>query len=138
MLLGELKSFIKTHRDKGRSGAFYFDDETLDAYIKWAFMHDYLFVSCDNGELSAVGIAYPVDYKTNGEDFMFSFRNPVPAESESKYDICIMDVVSITQTSTKKLVEKFKQRFPHWENCDKWALRFGMKKLISNKYINNL
>ena len=139
MLLSDLKSFVQTHRNKGRGEAFGFDDNTTETYLKWAFMHDYLFISHDSKRITGIGIAYPFDhdsYENSGEQF--SFKNAPLKSEEHKHDLCIMDIATDSEEATKSLVLSFKKRYPHWHLVKKWGLRFGESKEISNQYINLL
>ncbi len=137
MFLSNLKSFAQTHRSKGRGEAFGFDDITTETYLKWAFSHDYLIVAFKGDEIRGVGIVYPIDNKGN-EDSMFTFNNKIPRDKEYMHSLCIMDMISVDSESTKSLVKQFKLRYPHWNACKKWALRFGQLKEITNQYINLL
>jgi hypothetical protein len=137
MLLYNLKSFVSQHRSKGRGEAFGFDDITTETYLKWAFSHDYLIVSLKGEEINGIGIVYPIHF--NGtEESMFTFNNKIPREKEYMHDLCIMDMISLNKESTDNLVKQFKTRYPHWNTCKKWALRFGELKEITNQYINLL
>ena len=136
MLLSNLKAFVSTHRSKGRGEAFGFDEITTDVYLKWAFTHDHLFVSTIDNEVTGVGIAYPIKASNRDEESLFTFNNKIPRDEEHKYDLCIMDIISVDSESTKNLVKEFKLRYPHWDNCKKWALRYGNLKEITNNYIN--
>ena len=138
MLLSEIKSFVSEHRSKGRGEAFGFDDMTTEVYLKWAFTNDYLFLVSDNSEITGVGISYPANYNPEDIESMFSFKDKVPKDKEHLHDLVIMDVISLNTEATKSLANKFKQRFPHWDNAKKWALRFGNPKQITNQYINHL
>lgn len=138
MFLSELKSFVAQHRNKGRGEAFGFDDITTEVYLRWAFTKDYLFVSMDNDKVEGVGIAYPIKYSYDDEESMFCFSEVIPRDKEHLYDLCVMDMISTSTKSTKSLVNKFKLRYPHWSVRKKWALRFGVPKLITNQYIELL
>lgn len=133
-MLKELTDFVEKH---GNGEAFGFDQETVSSYIKWAFIKDYLFVAYDNSGITAVGIAYPFNhdsYEKNGQ--LFSFKDTPAKSDEHKYDICIMDMVSINKDATKSLVLKFKNRYPHWHQVKNWGKRFDNIVEFSNKYIN--
>jgi hypothetical protein len=137
MLLSNLKSFVQTHRDKGRGEAFGFDDITTETYLRWAFSHDYLIVAFRGEEVRGIGIVYPINSKGD-EDSMFTFNNKISRDKEYMHDLCVMDMISVDSESTKSLVKQFKDRYPHWSTCKKWALRFGSLKEITNQYINLL
>jgi len=137
MLLSKLKAFVQTHRSKGRGEAFGFDDITTDTYLKWAFTHDYLIVSTKDNEISGLGIVYPVR-DTASEESVFTFNSKIPRDKEHLYALCIMDMISLDSETTKNLVKDFKTRYPHWDCCKKWALRFGNLTEITNQYINLL
>jgi hypothetical protein len=138
MFLTELKSFVAQHRNKGRGEAFGFDDITTEVYLRWAFTKDYLLISTGEDGVNGVAIVYPIKYSFDDPESMFCFSEAIPKEQEHLYDLCIMDMVSTGTNSTKKLVNKFKLRYPHWSVRRKWALRFGNPKLITNKYIELL
>lgn len=135
MLLSNLKSFVNTHRSKGRGEAFGFDDITTETYLKWAFTHDYLIVAFAGEEIKGVGIVYPINYKGD-EESLFTFNNKIPKDKEHLHDLCIMDIISLDTEAANSLVKQFKTRYPHWSTCKKWALRFGELKEITNQYIN--
>ena len=137
MLLSKLKAFVSTHRTHGRGEAFGFDEITTETYLKWAFSHDYLIVSFKDAEITGVGIVYPVK-DTSSEDALTTFNYKIPRDREHLYALCIMDMISLDSESTKNLVKDFKIRYPHWDLCKKWALRFGNLTEITNKYINLL
>lgn len=137
MLLSSLKAFVDLNKSKGRGEAFGFDAVTTEVYLKWAFSHDYLFVSMNGNQIDGIGIVYPIRYK-NTEDSMFSFSEKISKQDEHLHDLCVMDMISLNKESTKNLVNDFKTRYPHWSSCKKWALRFGNIKEITNKYINLL
>jgi hypothetical protein len=137
MLLSNLKSFVQTHRSKGRGEAFGFDDITTETYLKWAFSHDYLILSHKDDEIRGIGIVYPINAKGD-EDSLFTFNNKIARDKEYMHDLCIMDMISVDSDSTKSLVKQFKDRYPHWSTCKKWALRFGNLTEITNQYINLL
>lgn len=135
-MLAELKEFALLHRDKGRSGAFGFDDNTTETYLKWAYTKDYLFVVHQGSEIAGVGVAYPFTH--TDEDSLLSFNAGISRDKEHLHSLCIMDVIALNSLALKELLNKFKIRFPHWDKCEKWAYRFGEQKLISNKYLNLL
>jgi hypothetical protein len=137
MLLTKLKAFVQTHRSKGRGEAFGFDDITTETYLKWAFTQDYLIVSTKDDKITGVGIVYPVK-DSSSEDSLFVFNSKIPKDKEHLYALCIMDMISLDSESTKNLVKDFKLRYPHWDFCKKWALRYGNLREITNKYINLL
>ncbi len=137
MLLSNLKSFVSTHRSKGRGETFGFDDITTETYLKWAFSHDYLIVAFNGEEIRGVGIVYPVK-DASSEDALTTFNYKIPRDKEHLYALCIMDMISLDSESTKSLVKQFKLRYPHWNASKKWALRFGELKEITNQYINLL
>jgi hypothetical protein len=137
MLLSNLKSFVSQHRSKGRGEAFGFDDITTETYLKWAFTHDYLIVALSGEEIRGLGIVYPVKDASSG-DALTTFNYKIPRDKEHLYALCIMDMISLDSESTKSLVKQFKIRYPHWDCCKKWALRFGEQKEITNQYINLL
>lgn len=137
MFLSKLKSFVNTHRSKGRGEAFGFDDITTETYLKWSFSHDYLIVSTEGNQITGVGIVYPVK-DASSEEALYTFNNKIPRDKEYLYSLCIMDMISLNTASTKNLVNDFKLRYPHWDSCKKLALRFGSLREISNQYINLL
>lgn len=137
MLLSNLKSFVQTHRSKGRGEAFGFDDITTETYLKWAFTHDYLLLVQNGQDISGIAIVYPVK-DASSDDAITTFNYKIPRDKEHLYALCIMDMISLDSESTKNLVKQFKTRYPHWDCCKKWALRFGELKEITNQYINLL
>lgn len=137
MFLSKLKAFVQTHRSKGRGEAFGFDDITTETYLKWAFTHDYLLLVQNGQDISGIAIVYPVK-DTSSEDAITTFNYKIPRDKEHLYALCIMDMISLDSESTKNLVKQFKTRYPHWDCCKKWALRFGELKEITNQYINLL
>jgi hypothetical protein len=134
MLLSELASFVDANRYKGRREAFGIKD--TKNYLRWAFLHDYLFVSYDEGRIAGVGVAYPINdpYEGNEETLNPQFR--VFPEDEPKKELCIMDWCALNTAGRVGLVFRFKQRYPNWENQKKWAVQFDKVVEISNKYIN--
>ncbi|CAB4144019.1 hypothetical protein UFOVP460_13 [uncultured Caudovirales phage] len=137
MFLSKLKAFVEKHRSKGRGEAFGFDDITTETYLKWAFSQDYLLLQTKNSEITAIAIVYPVK-DTSSEDALCTFNYKIPRDKEHLYALCIMDMISLDTESTKNLVKDFKLRYPHWDRCKKWALRFGNLKEITNQYIDLL
>lgn len=137
MFLSKLKAFVQTHRSKGRGEAFGFDDITTETYLKWAFSQDYLLLATKDSEITAIAIVYPVKDTTDQES-LFTFNYKISRDKEHLYALCIMDMISLDTESTKNLVKDFKLRYPHWDCCKKWALRFGNLKEITNQYINLL
>jgi hypothetical protein len=137
MFLSKLKSFVNTHRSKGRGEAFGFDDITTETYLKWAFSHDYLLLVTKDSEVTAMAIVYPVK-DASSDDALTTFNYKIPRDKEHLYALCIMDMISLDSESKKNLVKDFKLRYPHWGYCKKWALRFGNLKEITNQYINLL
>lgn len=137
MFLSKLKTFVNAHRTHGRGEAFGFDDITTETYLKWAFTQDYLIISCKDNEIVGVVIVYPVR-DTKDEESLFTFNYKIPRDKEHLYALCVMDMISLDAESTKNLVKDFKMRYPHWDCCKKWALRFGNLKEITNQYINLL
>lgn len=137
MFLSKLKAFVQTHRSKGRGEAFGFDDITTETYLKWAFSHDYLIIATKDGEITGVGIVYPVK-DASSDEAITTFNYKIPRDKEHLYALCIMDMISLNSESTKSLVGDFKLRYQHWDSCKKWALRFGNLKEITNQYINLL
>ncbi len=137
MLLSNLKSFVSQHRSKGRGEAFGFDDITTETYLKWAFTHDYLLLVQNGQEISGIAIVYPVK-DASSDDALTTFNYKIARDKEHLYALCIMDMISLDSESTKNIVKQFKIRYPHWDCCKKWALRFGELKEITNQYINLL
>jgi hypothetical protein len=134
MLLSELTSFIDANRYKGRREAFGIKD--TKNYLRWAFLHNYLFVTFDDAGISGVGVAYPLPDPYDGkEESLYAFKS-VPSEDEEQKDICIMDLCAVNTKGRISLVSKFKRRFTNWENQRKWAIRLDNVSELSNKYIN--
>lgn len=136
MLLSELTSFIDANRYKGRGEAFGWTDDELITYLHWADTFQYLFVESDENGFTGVAIMYPLSTSFNGNpDELYNFSNPQETEQN---DLCIMDFISINNKAKKDLVNQLKERYPNWEAQNKWALRFGVPRKITNKYINLL
>jgi len=134
MLLSELTSFIDANRYKGRREAFGIKD--TKNYLRWAFLHDYLFVSYEDNRIAGVGVAYPLPAAYDGtEESLYAFK-PVQTDLEPSSDLCIMDWCAINAQGRVGLVWRFKQRYPNWDNQKKWAVQFDKVVEISNKYIN--
>jgi len=134
MLLSELTSFIDTNRYKGRREAFGIKD--TKNYLRWAFLHDYLFVSYDEAGIAGVGVAYPISAAYDGsDDSLYAFKS-VPLEDEASKELCIMDWCAVNTAGRIGLVSRFKRRFPNWENQRKWGIQFDKVSELSNKYIN--
>ena len=134
MLLTELTSFIDANRNRGRREAFGIKD--TKNYLRWAFMHDYLFVSYDEDRITGVGVAYPIKKPYTGNEEELNPSVGVNSQDESNQDICIMDLCAVNSKSRISLVWRFKQRYPNWEKQRKWAVRLDNVVEISNKYIN--
>ena len=134
MLLTELTSFIDANRNRGRREAFGIKD--TKNYLRWAFLHDYLFVSYDDDRIAGVGVAYPISKPYAGNEEALNPAYSISLDSESDKDICIMDLCAINAKSRISLVWRFKQRYPNWEKQRKWAVRLDNVVEISNKYIN--
>ncbi len=134
MLLSELASFIDANRYKGRRAAFGIEDTRN--YLRWAFLHDYLFVAYDESRIAGVGIAYPIATPYAGDESVLNPDFKVKPQEEEGKDLCIMDWCALNAAGRISLVWKFRQRFPNWENQKKWAIQFDKVVEISNKYIN--
>jgi hypothetical protein len=134
MLLSELTSFVDANRYKGRREAFGIKD--TKNYLRWAFLHDYLFVAFDEGRIAGVGVAYPISTPYAGDDSVLNPTSGFPPQESPDQDICIMDWCALNAAGRISLVWKFRQRYPNWENQKKWAVQFDKVVEISNKYIN--
>lgn len=134
MLLSELASFVDANRYKGRREAFGILD--TKNYLRWAFLHDYLFVSYDEGRIAGVGVAYPIDAPYMGDESALNPDFKVKPIDEAGKDLCIMDWCALNATGRIGLVWRFKTRYPNWESQKKWAVQFDKVVEISNKYIN--
>jgi hypothetical protein len=134
MLLSELTSFIDANRYKGRREAFGIKD--TKNYLLWAFLHEYLFVSYDEGRIAGVGVAYPISTPYTGDEDALSPVYGVSLPDEPSQDICIMDLCALNTQGRIGLVHRFKTRYPNWENQKKWAVRLDNVVEISNNYIN--
>ena len=134
MLLTELSSFVDANRYKGRREAFGINDTRN--YLRWAFLHDYLFVSYDEGRIAGVGVAYPIATPYTGDESALNPDFKVQPIEEAGKDLCIMDWCALNAAGRISLVWKFRQRYPNWENQNKWAIQFDKVVEISNKYIN--
>jgi hypothetical protein len=134
-----ITGFIKSKKEFCKnSSVFGFHGRELEIYVKWADFFEYLFVDSDEFGISGVGIAYPVEKKYDGtDDWFFSFLPP-NKENEENCDICIMDFLSVNKESTNRIIDKFKKRYPNWDNQEKYALRNGVHRKITKKYIELL
>lgn len=135
-MLSELKDFALAHRTKGRGESFGFEDSTLETYLQWAYLKDYLLLVLQDGKVAGLAVVYP--FKYDGAESLMSFNTGIRKDEEHKFDLCIMDVIALNAEALKKLILKFKIRFPHWDRVNKWAYRFGQPRQISNKYLNLL
>lgn len=139
MTLGDLISYIKANRYKGRGEAFGWTDDELVAYIHWADTFNYLFVESDENGFTGVAVMYPISKKTEQEhEDLLTFKDIIPASSEQDNDLCVMDFIATTTEAKKSLVIQLQERYPNWKSQEKLALRFGIIKKLSNKYINLL
>jgi hypothetical protein len=131
-----LIAFIEENRHKGRGQSFGWNGDELKMYLHWAARFNYLFVSIEDNKFTGVAIMYPLSKRFDSEaDALYDFNNKLETNED---DLCIMDFVSTTEKSKKDLVSKLKNRYPNWKAQNKWALRFGEVKKISNRYINLL
>ena len=139
MTLGDLISYIKANRYKGRGEAFGWTDDELVAYIHWADTFNYLFVESNENGFTGVAVMYPISKKTEQEhEDLLTFKDIIPASSEQDNDLCVMDFIATTTEAKKSLVIQLQERYPNWKSQEKLALRFGIIKKLSNKYINLL
>jgi len=139
MTLGDLIDYIKTNRNKGRGEAFGWSDDELITYLHWADTFQYLFVVSDENGFAGCSIMYPVAVPAEGEQAeLMTFKANIPLSEEGTAALCIMDFVASTPEAKKSLVTQLKERYPNWEKQEKLALRFGVVKKLSNKYINLL
>ena len=139
MTLGDLISYIKTNRNKGRGEAFGWTDDELTTYLHWADTFNYLFVESDENGFTGVAVMYPVAKPLADEEpELMTFKANIPLSEEDTAALCIMDFVASTPEAKKSLVTQLKDRYPNWEKQEKLALRFGVVKKLSNKYINLL
>jgi len=136
MNLADLISFIEENRFKGRGESFGWSGGELQLYLQWADKFNFLFVSVEDDKFTGVAIMYPLCTSFCGDgDKLYDFSNTEETEHD---DLCIMDFISITDKAKKDLVSQLKTRYPNWEAQNKWALRFGSPRKITNKYINLL
>ena len=139
MTLGDLISYIKANRNKGRGEAFGWTDDELVTYIHWADTFNYLFVESNENGFAGVAVMYPVAKLTDGEpQELMTFKANIPVSEEGTADLCVMDFIATTPEAKKNLVIQLQDRYPNWESQEKLALRFGVVKKLSNKYINLL
>ena len=146
MTLGDLISYIKANRNKGRGEAFSWTDDELITYLHWADTFNYLFVESDENGFTGVAVMYPVVKKEEQDvNDLITFKNIPPVSEENTADLCIMDLVASSPEAKKSLVNQLKERYPNWSNQKKWGLRlerpftgFHIAKKLSNKYINLL
>jgi hypothetical protein len=131
-----LIAFIEDNRFKGRGKSFGWTGDDLKVYLHWAARFNYLFVSIEDNKFTGVAIMYPLSNTYDGDDDkLFDFMEKNESDTD---DLCIMDFISTTEKSKKDLVSKLKLRYPNWKDQNKWSLRFGEAKKISNRYINLL
>jgi hypothetical protein len=136
MFQNQVIDFINANRT---TKSFGFEGNHLKMYLTWAFSFDYLFIVFENNEIVGVGVAYPLKRPYNGDKFtLFVFNEIVPPSEEHKHELCIMDLVAVTDSARKTLVKNFQQRYPNWQNQKKWGLRDEETREISNQYINLL
>ena len=139
MTLGDLISYIKANRNKGRGEAFGWTDDELTTYLHWADTFNYLFVESDENGFTGVAVMYPIAKKSEQKHSdLLKFKDIIPASAEQSNDLCVMDFIATTQEAKKSLVNQLKERYPNLRNQEIWALRFGIIKKLSNKYINLL
>lgn len=134
MLLTELTAFIEANRYKGRRAAFGITD--THNYLRWAFLHDYLFVSFDESRIAGVGVAYPIEHPYTGDESVLIAFKRIPKEQESEKELCIMDWCAVNTAGRVGLIQRFKERFPNWQNQKKWGIQFDKVNELSNQYIN--
>jgi len=139
MLLSDLTDFIKENRYSGRGQPFTLNDKELTDYLIWSFNNNYLIVSSDKNGINGVCVTYALENKFNNNilNLLFSIKQ-FTKEEESVMDICVMDMISKTKESTSFIVSKLWQRFPNWENQDKWMIRFNKPKKLTNNYMKTL
>lgn len=138
MLFQQIINFIKEHPNVGKRAYFQLDDEGLNFYVKWAFSKNCLFLTYTDDKISGIGIAYPLPSKYNG-----SILSLIPSDedtdiNEELRDLCVMDWIALNANSRKCLVSQFQERFPNWENQNKYGIHYGKPKLLTNKYMNIL
>lgn len=137
--LSVVHAFIENSGPSSTRPHFGFSGESLDTYLNWAQTFGYLLVDSYENDIQAVGVAYPVASKYNGnEEWFYSFSEIVPRHLEQEKDICVMDFLAKTKTGRVNVVNAFTRRFPNWENQEKWALRKGRQTKVSNKTIKHL
>lgn len=139
MTLGDLISYIKANRNKGRGEAFGWTDDELVTYIHWADTFNYLFVELNENGFAGVAVMYPVAKPLADEEpELMTFKANIPVSEEGTANLCVMDFIATTPEAKKNLVIQLQDRYPNWESQEKLALRFGVVKKLSNKYINLL
>jgi hypothetical protein len=90
MLLSELTSFIDANRYKGRREAFGIKD--TKNYLRWAFLHDYLFVAFDEGRIAGVAVN-----AAGRISLVWKFRQRYPNwENQKKWAVQFDKVVEIS------------------------------------------
>ena len=139
MPLTDLIQFIKTNSVKSKRACFQLDDEGLDMYVKWAFNRDYLILVSDENGISGVCIGYPLPKPWDGFiRNVLPYDQELPKEAEKTNDLFVLDWIATSSESRKKVVTKFCQRFPNWENQKKWGIHYGVVRELSNKFMNKL
>ncbi len=138
MLFSEILEFVVTHRDKGRSGSFEFDDNVLASYIAWAFRMDYLITTHTGGKLTGVLIAAPLNKGFSpDQDKLFSFDRQIAIKDEKDHPLGILDFICIDPNCHKEIIEKLLSRFDNFVHQEKWAMRFGNVVKLPNRYFNH-
>jgi hypothetical protein len=138
MEFSEEINFITSNRNIGRRDYFGWKDEGLPTYIKWASTFQYLLKVVEDGKITGLAIAYPIERDCKCMEDLYMFGNIVKKEDEPNKSLFVLDWLATTTSARKELVNKFKSRYPNWENQKKFGIQFNKLKLLSNKYINLL
>ena len=138
MLLDSIIDFIYANRKNGRRGCFMWSNEGLDEYIKWAFSKNGLLLALKDNKINGVAVVYALPSKHNGTVAGLLPSDEPTNNPEHQSDLCVGDWIALDANGRKELISQFHQRFPNWENQNKYGIQFGKPKLLTNKYMNLL
>jgi hypothetical protein len=93
-------------------------------------------VAYNESRISGVAVAYPIETPYTGDESALTAFNRIPVEQEAEKELCIMDWCALDTAGRVGLVQRFKTRFPNWENQRKWGIQFDKVNELSNQYIN--
>lgn len=136
MLLRRIKDLIH-QTDRAKRPCFALSDESLHAYLVWAFDRNYILTT---GNVTGIAIAYPLPWPCDGinPSQLVPYEEYVEPNSEGDKELVVMDWVAKTSDDRKMLVMAFKERYPNWNKVPKWGLIKGSIRSLSNNFINIL